>query len=87
MLNCLANPAQSLSRELSVHTYARHLLFLAIQNQYAIKMLEYSYINGRLKCNFTRLIITNNTEQDRHLNGNWYILLALGHERGLYMQL
>lgn len=51
-------------------------------NQYAIKMVDYSYINGRLRCDFTRLIITNNTAQDRHLNEDWYILLAYSDEKG-----
>ena len=55
---------------------------LAAQNQYAIKMVDYSYINGRLRCDFTRLIITNNTAQDRHLNEDWYILLAYSDEKG-----
>ena len=58
------------------------LVFFAVQNQYAIKMLDYSYTNGRLRCSFTRLIITNNTAQDRHLDEDWYILLARGYEKG-----
>ena len=59
------------------------LVLFTVQNQYAIKMLNYSYTNGRLRCSFTRLIITNNTAQDRHLNEDWYILLALAPEKGL----
>ena len=59
------------------------LVLFAVQNQYAIKMLDYSYTNGRLRCSFTRLIITNNTAQDRHLDEDWYILLAHGREKGL----
>lgn len=57
-------------------------LIFSVQNQYAIQMLDYSYINGRLRCTFTRLIITNNTAQDRHLNEDWYILLAHADKKG-----
>ena len=70
-----------------MHLCTSHFLFFVIQNQYAIKMFNYSYSDGRLRCNFTRLIITNNTDQDRHLNDNWFILLAHGNERGMQMYL
>ena len=55
---------------------------MSLQNQYAIKKLASSYTNGRLYCKFTRLIITNNTAQDRHLNDSWWIFLARGVEKG-----
>ena len=80
-----AKPTKYWSYDLWIRKFAclmLRLVFFAVQNQYAIKMLDYSYTNGRLRCNFERLIITNNTAQDRHLNEDWYILLALGNEKG-----
>lgn len=51
-------------------------------NQYAIHLQNSSFTDGRIKCSFSRLIITNNTQQDRHLNESYYIFLAYGSERG-----
>ena len=45
-------------------------------------MISSSYDSGRISCTVTRSILADNTNEDRNLNENAYLLLAIGSQRG-----